>query len=329
LIETKGQLLKAKVNALPEPYATLAERIGRERLEKRLMRQANHWAQRAHQGSGILRLEAVLPLDAIVSSILRACGLAKRARANYLAPQLVEYRWRIRRLPMAFAGFRLLQLSDLHLDLDPDFSRALIDKIKGLTYDAVVITGDFRNSTFDDHAQAIAEAGTVIATLREPRFGILGNHDFIEQVPELESLGLPILINEVTSITRGADQLWIAGIDDSHFYATHDLERVITKLPSHACTILLSHSPEIVFELPSNRFDLVLCGHTHGGQLCLPGGRWLHVPVRGLRPEFIRGRWRMDDTQGYTSPGTGGCGVPARLNCPGELTMHVLEPLLP
>ncbi len=327
-LATKGPLLRAGLNALPEPYAALADRIGRETLEKRTMRQATHWAQRVHQGSGIARLEAVLPLDAIVSRALRFSGLAKRARANYLAPRLVEYRWRIRRLPIAFAGFRLLQLSDLHLDLDPAFTPVLIDIMRGLAYDAVVITGDFRNSTFDDHAQAVAEAGTVIATLREPRFGILGNHDFIEQVPELESLGLPILINEVTSVTRGADRLWIAGTDDPHFYSTHDLARVIAALPSDSCTILLSHSPEIVLELPANRFDLVLCGHTHGGQLCLPGGRWLHVPVHGLTPEFIRGPWRIGETQGYTSPGTGACGVPARLNCPGELTMHVLEPLL-
>ena len=63
----------------------------------------------------------------------------------------------------------------------------------------------------------------MIAALHEPRFGILGNHDFIEQVTDLESLGLPILLNEVASISRGSDQLWIAGIDDPHFYSTHDL----------------------------------------------------------------------------------------------------------
>jgi len=314
-------------NVLPEPYASLARRIGRATLKKRLIRQANHWAQRGHQGSGILHLDAFLPLDAIVSAALTVTGLAERARANYLAPRLVERHWRLPRLPAAFAGFRLLQLSDLHLDLDADFAPVLIEKMRGLVYDAVVITGDFRNSTYENHARAVAEAGTIIATLGEPRFGILGNHDFIEQVTELESLGLPILLNEVTKITRGSDQLWIAGIDDSNFYCTHDLARVIKALPADACTILLSHSPEIVPELPEDRFDLVLCGHTHGGQLCLPGGRWLHVPVRGIEKEFICGPWRLNSTQGYTSAGTGACGVPARLNCLGEMTVHVLEPM--
>jgi predicted MPP superfamily phosphohydrolase len=295
-------------------------------LEKRLTSQATHWAQLAHQGSGVFQLEAILPLDALVACALRASGLTRRARANYLAPRVVERHWRMRRLPREFAGFRLLQLSDLHLDLDSDFTAALVEKLRGLDFDAAVITGDFRNSTYDNHARAVTEAGTVIAALHEPRFGILGNHDFIEQVTELELLGLPILLNEVTTLSRGSAKLWIAGIDDPHFYSTHDLARVIARLPPLACTILLSHSPEIVLELPTNRFDLVLCGHTHGGQLCLPGGRWLHVPVHGLRREFICGPWRIDHTQGYTSPGTGACGVPARLNCPGELTIHILEP---
>jgi predicted MPP superfamily phosphohydrolase len=189
----------------------------------------------------------------------------------------------------------------------------------------LLVTGDFRNSTYDDHAKAVAEAGEVISNLREPRYGILGNHDFIEQVPELESLGLPILLNEVAAIVRGSDRLWIAGIDDSHFYSTHDVARITAKLPPFGCSILLAHSPEIALELPEDRFDLVLCGHTHGGQLCLPGGRWLHVPVRRLAPEYICGPWRVGRTHGYTSPGTGACGVPARLNCPGELTMHILH----
>jgi uncharacterized protein len=317
----------APANVLPEPYAALAKLIGRATLQKRLMRQATHWAQRGHQGGGVMRLEAILPLDMIVSVALRATGLAKRARANYLAPLVVERYWRLPRLPLSFAGFRLLQLSDLHLDLDPAFAPALIERMRGLTYDAVVITGDFRNSTYENHALAVAEAGTIIATLHEPRFGILGNHDFIEQVTELESLGLPILLNEVTKITRGSDHLWITGIDDSNFYCTHDLVPVLRALPSDACAVLLSHSPEIVLELPEDRFDLVLCGHTHGGQLCLPGGRWLHVPVRGIKNEFICGPWRVKNTPGYTSPGTGACGVPARLNRPGELTIHVLEPM--
>ena len=312
------------MNPLPEPFASLERRMGRPALEKRLARQADHWALRSHQGEGIFRFEMVLPLDDIAAFLLRACGLAKRARANYLAPHIVERHWRLPRLPQAFAGFRLLQLTDLHFDLDPEFTPALIKLLHGLAYDAVVITGDFRSSTYEDHTPSTDAARRLIECLGTPRFGILGNHDFIELAPDLESAGLPVLLNEASCLARGADELWIAGIDDSHFYGTHDLERVNDALPPGACTILLAHSPEIANELIPDRFDLVLCGHTHGGQLCLPGGRWLHVPVHNLRREFINGPWKVGSTQGYTSPGTGACGIPARLNCPGELTIHIL-----
>ncbi len=314
------------MNALPEPYASLERRLGRPALEKRLDRQANHWAHLAHQGEGIFRLERYLPIDTVAAFGLRVMGLAKRGRANFLSPQIVERHWRLPRLPKSFAGFRLLQLTDLHLDLDPALLPVLIELIGTITYDAVVITGDFRNTTHEDHGPSFAAAKKLIECLKAPRFGILGNHDFIELAPDLEAAGLPILLNEVTSLSRGDDKIWIAGIDDSHFYETHDLQRIDAALPPDACTILLAHSPEIVHELIPDRFDLVLCGHTHGGQLCLPGGRWLHVPVHKLKAEFINGPWRVGATQGYTSPGTGACGVPARLNCPGELTVHILSP---
>lgn len=312
---------------LPEPYASLALRLGRERLEHRLFTQASHWARLTHQGSGIFRLEKRFPLDAMVALALTASGLFPRARRNHLNPRLVEHTWLLPRLPAAFAGFRLLHLTDLHLDLDPEFTDSLIGLLRGVTCDAIVITGDFRNSTREDFFPALADARRLLASLPGvPRFGILGNHDFIEQLPHLEAAGLHMLLNESAFIERHGRRLWFAGIDDPHFYKTHDLAAASANIPPDACTVLLSHSPEIADQLPENRFDLVLCGHTHGGQLCLPGGRWLHVPLKGQPPERIRGAWKAAGAQGYTSVGTGSCAVPARLNCPGEFTIHTLQP---
>jgi predicted MPP superfamily phosphohydrolase len=312
---------------LPEPFASLALRLGREKLERRLRTQASHWAHLTHQGSGIFRWERHVPLDRWVELGLKLTGLSTRALANHRAPQLVERAWHLPRLPNAFAGFRLLHLSDLHLDLDPEFTPALIARLAGIECDAVVITGDFRNSTHSDYAPALAATRRVLAALPAvPRFAVLGNHDFIEKVPELEAAGLPVLLNEALPLTRDGQTLWFAGVDDPHFYQTHDLAAANSAVPEGACVVLLAHSPEIADELPEGRFDLVLCGHTHGGQLCLPGGRWLHVPLRGQPAERIRGAWRAAGAQGYTSVGTGSCGVPARLNCPGEITRHLLLP---
>lgn len=316
------------MSALPEPYASLSRRLGRELLERRLMIQASHWAHLDHQGAGIFKLERFFPIDPAVLLALKLTGLYPRAHRNHLSPRFVERTWQLPRLPAAFDGFRLLQLSDLHLDVDPAFLDALLPLIAPLTYDAIVITGDFRNSTRDDFGPALALARRLLASLPDvPRFGILGNHDFIEQVPDLEDAGLKLLLNESACIERNGERLWFAGVDDPHFYRTHDLAAATATIPADACTILLAHSPEIADQLATGRFDLVLCGHTHGGQLCLPGGRWLHVPVKHQPRARIRGPWLAPDgvTRGYTSPGTGSCAVPARLNCPGEITLHNLR----
>lgn len=316
------------MSELPEPYASLAARLGRENLERRLMLQASHWAHLDHQGAGIFRLEKLIPLNPIVALGLTVTGLFPRARANHLSPRVVEREWRLPRLPAAFDGFRLMQLADLHLDLDPDFTPALVKRLRGLECDAVAITGDFRNSTRDDFGPSLGMSAQVLAALpaQAPRVGSLGNHDFIEQVPLLEEAGLRMLLNENFALERDGRRLWLAGIDDPHFYRTHDLGAALAGVPPEDCVVLLAHSPEIADELPPNRFDLILCGHTHGGQLCLPGGRWLHVPVKNQPRERIVGPWRAGGAQGYTSPGTGSCGVPARLNCPNEITIHTLRP---
>jgi predicted MPP superfamily phosphohydrolase len=213
------------------------------------------------------------------------------------------------------------------MDIDSAFADALIARLAGVNCDAIVITGDFRSSTREDFFPALVATRRLLAALPAvPRFGILGNHDFIEQLPHLEADGLPMLLNESAFIERDGQRLWFAGIDDPHFYKTHDLAAATAEIPADACTVLLAHSPEIADELPENRFDLVLCGHTHGGQLCLPGGRWLHVPIKNQPRERIRGAWKAAGAEGYTSVGTGSCGVPARLNCPGEFTVHTLQP---
>ena len=158
-----------------------------------------------------------------------------------------------------------------------------------------------------------------------PQFGILGNHDFIEMVRELERHGLPILLNEATPLERDGQQLWIVGVDDPQFYKTHDFARARRGVPEDACTILLCHSPEIHTEAANHKFDLMLSGHTHGGQICLPGGRHVVLSTKNLKQPYIKGPWSSGKMLGYTSRGTGCCGVAARLNCPPEITVHILR----
>jgi hypothetical protein len=305
-------------------YSALEARMGRERFSIRLLKQAGKFAHLVHQGEGFFRLERYFPLDSAVSFCLAASGLGRRARRNFLDVRLVKRDWVLPRLPRAFDGFRLLQLTDLHLDLDSALTPVIERLVRGTPHDAAVVTGDFRNKTDGDFGPCLRETIEVIKALGPLSWGILGNHDFVEMVPSLEAAGLRILLNEVAAVERQGQKLWIAGIDDPHFYKTHDLDKVRSETPRDGCVVLLSHSPETYAAAEPLGFDLQLSGHTHGGQLCLPGGIPLVLPCK-IERRFARGPWRHGRLQGYTSPGTGSCGVGARLNCPPEITLHVLR----
>jgi hypothetical protein len=306
-------------------YRRLAERLGRANLERRILKQAGLWAREVHQGRGIFALQRIIPMDATVDRILRLTGLAGRAHREFLDVQVVENRVRLRRLPRDFAGFRLLQLTDLHCDLDPLLVDVVIARLANISCDAVVVTGDFHNRIATDHERSLGLMGKLIPHLAHPRFGVLGNHDFIEKVAYLEAAGLPILLNEACAVERAGTRVWICGVDDPHYFQSHDLARARAAVPAGEPAILLSHSPETWREAARLDYDLLLAGHTHGGQLCLPGGFALlnNAPVPR---RLLAGPWREGSLIGYTSRGTGACGVAARLFCPPEITLHILEP---
>jgi predicted MPP superfamily phosphohydrolase len=302
----------------------LRERLSPDFFQKRLERQAGKRAKLQHQGEGVFRLERLVPFDALLSGVFGILGIRELLRRRFLDVQVVRQEWRLRSLPAAFEGFRLLQLSDLHCDLDVELTPAVENLVQSTPHDAAVLTGDFRNGMDGDHGPCLREVARICAALAPVRFGILGNHDFLEMVPELEKIGLPVLLNESAALERDGARLWISGIDDPHFYKTHDIAKARAGIPSNECAILLSHSPETFAEAADAGFQLMLSGHTHGGQICLPGGHPIVVPCRVPR-KFISGRWEHFGLQGYTSRGTGGCGIAARWNCPPEITLHIFR----
>jgi len=308
-------------------FTDLEKRLGEKLLRQRLLKQANHFAKLSHQGEGLFRLErySFVSIDKLAEWALWLCLLWPRAHRNIFAIQTVEQEWQLPNLPSAFDGFRLLQLTDLHLDIDPDLAPAIAEAVRNCPHDAMVITGDFRKSTSDNQGPAMALMPQIVEATDQPCYGILGNHDFIEKVERLESYGMHILLNESTTLERDGERLWLAGVDDPHFYKTHDFAAARQGIPADACCILLCHSPEAHAEAAQYGFSLMLSGHTHGGQLCLPGGRHLVSSTKGLPAKYVRGRWQSGDLPGYTSRGTGSSGVAARLNCPPEITVHVLR----
>lgn len=299
--------------------------MGETLLKKRLEKQAKHEANLTHQGEGIFKLERFISIDGIVEWGLKLTLLWERAHRNVFDIQIVEQEWRLDNLPLAFDGIRLLQLTDLHLDIHPDLAPAIARAVGNCPHDAMLITGDFRKNTNQALEPSMALMPEILAASKAPCYGVLGNHDYIEKVERLEGYGMHILLNESTALKRDGQKLWLAGVDDPHFYQTHDFAAARAGIPADACTVLLCHSPEPHAEATSYGYDLMLSGHTHGGQLCLPGGRHLVNSSKKLPRRFVRGRWESSGMQGYTSPGTGCSGVAARLNCPPEITVHVLR----
>lgn len=228
-------------------------------------------------------------------------------------------------LPAAFEGFRLLQLADLHCDLDSRIMTRIREVMLTVPHDAVVLTGDYHNKVSESFEHSVKAMIGLIPQLHPLRFAVLGNHDFLEKVEPLEDAGLPFLLNESAPIERGGERIWICGIDDPHFFLTHDLVEARSGVPVNEISILLSHSPETYREAAALRYDLQLSGHTHGGQICAPGGIPIYRNAPGCRREHLSGSWGEGKMIGYTSRGTGSTGVAARFNCPPEITIHTLR----
>ena len=283
----------------------LATRLGPEEFSRRLAHEQRLRQRRGRgQGKGLFRFEHCFDLYGCIRLSLKAAGLWRRGLRNYLDIRVVQREVHLPRLPCAFDGYTILQLTDLHADLHPDFSERVAQVIAGLQSDRLVVTGDFRTCTYGDHSGATAASIEILRDVQVLIQAILGNHDFLTKVPLLEAAGLQFLLNEHMLIERDGASLALIGIDDSSFYRTHNFARAMDGLDADVCKILLTHSPNTALEAARRGIDFLLAGHTHGGQICLPGG----IPVMvdaGLSRRHAVGSWSAGRMQGYTSRGTG------------------------
>jgi uncharacterized protein len=211
----------------------------------------------------------------------------------------------------------------MHADMSQGAMQRVIGLVGDLDYDACVLTGDFRGKTFGLFARTIEGVERVRTHLRGPVYGVLGNHDTIRMVPALEAMGIRMLLNECVVIERGEAHIHLAGIDDAHFFRVDNIEKAGDAIPQGAFAVLLSHTPEVYRQAAHAEFDLMLSGHTHGGQICLPGG--IPITLDSKLPRRLgAGAWTYQGMAGYTSVGAGSSIVAARLNCPPEITLHYL-----
>lgn len=305
-------------------YQQLEKRLGRPLLAQRLKIQAHHTARLFGTGKVWFHIEHIRTLHLIIYILLKLTGLYRRGHRNALAVQVRFQELPCPDLPAAFDGFRLLHISDTHIDGDPELTDLLARLIDPLDYDACVITGDFREGTFEDYdipARLMVELRRHIQT---DTFAILGNHDAVEMVPALEAGGIRTLLNEHAVLKRGDDCIWLAGVDDPHYFETDNLDQALEGIPEDDFKILLAHSPEICRRAAFSGVQLYLCGHTHAGQICLPGGHPLLTNSKCSRAYHF-GLWFFEGMTGYTSHGAGTSSVAVRFNCPPEITVHTLR----
>lgn len=302
----------------------LMARVGRTHLQQRLGLEEEHEVFVFNRpGAHFFYPENWYSVHSFIRNSLRATGLYRRAQRNAWNIRLVDNEIALVGLPEAFAGYRILHLTDMHVDMDDRITHAIIERIRDVDYDLCVLTGDYRAKTFGPFQAVVEGMEAIRLHLKEPIYAVLGNHDTIRTVPRLEALGIRFLLNESVTLQRAGQSLYLAGIDDAHYYQLHNLDKAAAAIPGDACSLLLSHTPEIYRHAAHADFNLMLSGHTHGGQICLPRGIALTWDARCPRA-LAAGRWNYRDMLGYTSAGAGTSVVNARLNCPPEITLHTL-----
>jgi predicted MPP superfamily phosphohydrolase len=224
-------------------------------------------------------------------------------------------------LKPSLEGFKIVQISDIHLHpyTQIDLVKEAVALANALGPDLAVLTGDY----VLQKADSIFELAPVLASL-DAKYGvftIFGNHDLWTNVKVvqtgLQEAGLPILCNEGVAVSIDQQTIYLAGLDDG-WSGQPDLKAALDNLPANTPTILLAHEPDLAdtFSL-DGRISLQLSGHSHGGQVRLPGIGPPFSPFLGRK--YVQGLYNVNDMWLYTNRGIG-LVLPFRLNCPPEVT---------
>lgn len=231
------------------------------------------------------------------------------------------------RLPARLEGLRVAQLSDLHISsytTAGDIERAAALAMRQ-SPDVIVLTGDFIWREVWQYAEELVEP---LRTLRAPLgvYAVLGNHDHWEDAAlatrVLGEAGVTLLLNQAVRLDAGAP-LWLAGLDDV-WERKHDMAAALAGAPDDECKLLLVHEPDYADEAARYPVDLQLSGHSHGGQINLPGYGRPVLPYLGRK--YPAGLYQVGPLALYTNRGIGVIAPPVRFNCPPEVTLLTLHP---
>ena len=237
------------------------------------------------------------------------------------------------RLPRAFAGLRIAQISDIHMGswMNLDRFQQVADLVLAQKPDLLLLTGDFLfGHSFNETSKGdLKDLITVLSPLAAelPSFAVLGNHDYwtnSEAVREmLGACQITELTNTVFTLARGSENLHLCGVDDV-WEGDVQLENVLNQLTDDSAAIPLAHEPDFAdTSAATGRFDLQVSGHSHGGQVVIPYYGPPILPFLGQK--YSSGLYKVGDMFQYTNRGVGTGMLPVRFNCPPEITLFILD----
>jgi len=293
-------------------------------IHRRAMEAARYWSGPDGRRSR-WRHRAFSALLRLFERILRLTPLYRRGLRNALDLRLTEFEVSLAGLPVAFDGYRILHVSDTHLDSLPaiaEVAKRVLDRVE---VDLLALTGDVHGQAshpvrLSVDLLALALSGVHV---RDRRLAVLGNHDSVDMPEALQRLGFETLVNRSVVLTRNGDSVRVTGLDDVHSFYTPQA-RTTLEAKAEGFRIALVHSPEMADHAAAAGYALYLCGHTHGGQICLPGGRIVFSQLVRCR-HAASGLWREGNMVGYTTTGLGISRPAVRFNTRGEAAVITLR----
>ena len=265
-------------------------------------------------------------LEAVFKFLIKAILLLPRGQGNALDIRVEHTEIVLSNLPQSFDGIKLLLITDLHIDCIEALDCKIIDAVSTLDYDYCLLGGDYSFGHGYEDGRAYQQMKHLANVLlkRTEVFAILGNHDCYSIAEMLNEQGVKMLLNDFVCLQRNGDKIYLVGIDDSHYFNASDIPQAQPPESDNFLKIMLTHSPEPFRQIESAGYSVCLCGHTHGGQVCLPNGRAI-VTSATVPHKMIKGNWEYNKMKGYTSAGAGTSGVAVRYFCPPEIALIKLS----
>jgi predicted MPP superfamily phosphohydrolase len=267
---------------------------------------------------------------AIVVALLAAIGLAVAWWSRFVQPFRTRLAHIIMPLPRRHAhldGLTIAFVTDIHIGphFRPENLRPTIDYLRKVRPDLVILGGDYLSESPRFIDQAVAPVEDMVATARYGAWGIPGNHE-VSNAPArveaaMERAGVRMLVNDSADVRTDRGPLWLVGIDDALLGAPNP-RKAFAGVPADAAVIALWHEPDKAEEIAPFDPIFMLSGHTHGGQVRLPGLERAAAPELGKR--YVLGRFDVQGMPLYVSPGIGMYRPPVRFNCPPEVTIITL-----